>query len=99
MRELLRILAPGGKAFIETPHFTSRMAYAEVEHKHYFSYFMFINITDKLKIKVLEHWLTFYKTYRHCGVGFLANKFPKIYEQFWTYIFPAENVIFVFEKP
>jgi SAM-dependent methyltransferase len=98
IREVLRVLTPGGKAYIETPHFTSRMAYSEPQHKHFFSYFMFVNITDKLSIKVLKHQLTFYKTFRHCGIGFLANKFPKTYERFWTYMFPAENIVFVFEK-
>ena len=100
IEEIYRILKPGGLAWIETPHFSSHSAYADPEHKLYFSYFMFRELTKKLrpKIKIIEWKLTFYKTFRACGIQWLANKDPMHYERFWTYMFPAENVIFQFSK-
>ncbi len=92
MKELTRILKPGGRVFVETPHFSCRVAYSEPQHKLFFSYFMFINIINGLNLEVLEQKITFYKTFRLVGISYLANKFPNTYERFWTYIFPAENV-------
>ncbi len=37
LRELQRMLAPGGRLVIESPHFTSRNAHMDPTHKHAFS--------------------------------------------------------------
>lgn len=98
IHELHRILKPGGKVFIETPHFSCRVAYSEPEHKLFYSYFMFEELKKGLEMKILRHEITFHKIFRFSGIHSLANKFPDTYERFWTYLFPAENVIFSFEK-
>jgi SAM-dependent methyltransferase len=98
MKEILRILKPGGTVFVETPHFSCRVAYSEPQHKFFFSYFMFDNILNGLDFEVLSQKITFYKTFRMCGIAWLANKFPDTYERFWTYIFPAENVTLLARK-
>jgi len=92
MREMCRILKTGGTIFVETPHFSSRVAYSEPQHTLFFSYFMFNNIINGLALEVVEQKITFYKTFRASGISFLANKYPDTYERFWTYMFPAENV-------
>lgn len=99
IRELHRILKPLGTAFIETPHFSCRVAYSEPEHKLFYSYFMFEELTKGLVLKKIRHEITFHKIFRFSGIRCLANRFPDTYERFWTYIFPAENVIFSFQKP
>jgi ubiquinone/menaquinone biosynthesis C-methylase UbiE len=98
MKEMYRILKPGGRIFVETPHFSCRVAYSEPQHKHFFSYFMFSNIINNTKFKVVEQKITFYKSFRFWGIAWLANKDPDNYERFWTYIFPGENVILLAEK-
>lgn len=98
MSEMTRALKPGGTIFVETPHFSCRVAYSEPQHKLFFSYFMFNSITQGLPLEVVEHKLTFFKTFRACGISFLANKYPDIYERFWTYMFPAENVVYLARK-
>lgn len=98
MREICRILKPGGTAFIETPHFSCRVAYSEPQHKLFFSYFMFNSLIKNLNLEVVEQKITFYKSFRMVGISYLANKFPDFYERFWTYIFPAENVILIARK-
>ncbi len=98
MREMIRILKPAGTIFIETPHFSSRVAYSEPQHKLFFSYFMFNSLINGLDLEVIEQRITFYKSFRMIGIGHLANKYPDTYERFWTYMFPAENVILLARK-
>ncbi|MCP4649302.1 MAG: class I SAM-dependent methyltransferase [PVC group bacterium] len=100
IEEIYRILKPGGIVFIETPHFSNYVAYAEPQHKLFYSYFMFREIMSGVRknIEVLQWKLTFYRTFRFVGVQALANKFPVEYERFWTYMFPAENIVLKFKK-
>jgi len=98
IQECYRILKDGGIIFVETPHFSSRVAYSEPDHKRFFSYFMFSSLLSKTKFRRMKQQITFYKTFRFAGISFLANRFPDAYERFWTYIFPAENVILIAKK-
>ena len=98
LQECYRILKPAGSIFIETPHFSSRVAYSEADHKRFFSYFMFNSLLSKTKFTKIKQKITFYKTFRLVGISALANRFPDSYERFWTYIFPAENVIMTASK-
>ena len=98
IQECYRILKTGGTIFIETPHFSSRVAYSETDHKRFFSYFMFSSLLSKTRFRKIEQKISFYKTFSFVGISALANRFPDIYERFWTYIFPAENVILVAQK-
>ena len=59
VKELYRILSPGGTVLIETPHFSSYVCYLETQHKRFFSYFMMINILRPLKFKTLKYEITF----------------------------------------
>ena len=99
LKEIHRMLKPGGTAYIETPHFSCRVAYSEPEHKLFYSYFMFTELLKGLDFKVLRQEITFYKLFRACGIKYWANRFPDTYERFWTYLFPAENVILEVQKP
>jgi SAM-dependent methyltransferase len=98
MSELVPILKPGGTVFIATPHFSSRVAYSEPQHKIFCSYFMLSGLIDGLDLEVIEQKITFYKSFRASGISYLANKNPDHYERFWTYIFPAENVTLLARK-
>lgn len=92
LNEAYRITMPGGTCFIETPHFSCYVAYSEPQHKRYFSYFMIDEILKKVPFKLVKRKITFYKSFRFWGIKYLANKYPRSYERFWTYMFPAENV-------
>jgi len=92
IEELARILKPGGTIFIETPHFTSYVAYSEPQHRLFYSYFLLSNLVRPTGLKTLRQEITFYKTFRMIGIQYLANKWPRTYERFWAYMFPAENV-------
>lgn len=93
IEEIYRILKPGGRAFIETPHFTNYVSYAEPQHNRHFSLFMFEGLCQGINFSKIDKRITFYKTFRACGIASLANMNPKHYERFWAFIFPAENVV------
>jgi hypothetical protein len=59
---------------------------------------MFSSLLSKTKFRKAKTKITFYKTFRLTGISALANRFPDTYERFWTYIFPAENIILIAEK-
>ena len=98
IKEIYRIVKPQGTCFIETPHFSCYVAYSEPQHKRYFSYFMIDEILKKVPFKIAKREITFYKSFRWSGIKYLANKSPRDYEKFWTYLFPAENVTMLLKK-
>ena len=98
MKEVHRITKPNGTCFVETPHFSCYVSYSEPQHKRYFSYFMIDEILKKVSFRIVKKEITFYKTFRLIGIKYLANKYPRNYEKFWTYLFPAENVKVVLRR-
>ena len=101
MEELHRICERGGEIYIEVPYHTSWTANTP-EHKLRFNYFAFDGyldngkikwITTDKKFKVIERRITFNRAFRRYFLHRLFNRFPLYYERFWTYIFPAENLI------
>ena len=101
MGELHRICSKDGEIYIEVPYHTSWAANTP-EHKLRFNYFAFDGYlengktkwmtTDK-KFKAIEKKITFHKAFRRYLLHRVFNRYPLSYERFWTYIFPAENLI------
>lgn len=98
VKEIRRITKPGGACFIETPHFSCYVCYSEPQHKRYCSYFMIDEILKKVPFRIKKREITFFKIFRLVGIKYIANRFPRNYEKFWTYIFPAENIKIWLEK-
>jgi predicted SAM-dependent methyltransferase len=98
VQEAIRILKPGGNLIMEVPHFSNYVAYSDLEHKRYFSYFTFRSLLGEEQLKKTTRLIRFYKTFRFFGLQKLFNKYPEQYERFWTYLFPAETIIAVLEK-
>lgn len=101
LKELHRICSPEGTIYIEVPHFSSWMA-NDPPHKLRFSYFS-LNayladgkswILSEVKFRLLERRVTFHRAFRRYGLHRLWNRFPMAYERFWTYIMPAEHLIY-----
>lgn len=101
MKELYRILKPGGVLILETPHFTYSNAYVDPTHKQFFAYKSFTYFVDgedknyyfDYGFESVEIRLSFNKRlpYNHL-VEWIANKFPTVYEQTPLRLFPAENI-------
>lgn len=98
MDELYRICAADGTVMIEVPHHSGWCAHSP-EHKMYFNYFAFDGYIEgsgnmwlnKKKFKLIKREITFHRSFRQVFLHKLFNRFPKNYERFWTYMFPAEH--------
>lgn len=96
MEEFNRILKPGGKVFLETPHYTWFEAYRHYEHIHMFSvqsfdYFLRGNHHYKTDFGMADKRLFFDDLLNCLGIGWLANRFPRLYEKRLGFIFPATS--------
>lgn len=102
MEELNRITKPGGKIYLETPHYTWFEAYRHIEQHHHFSfgsfdYFLKGNPYYKTDFEISEKYLFFDDLTYLLGVGFLANFFPRFYEKRLAFIFPATSFYVTFQ--
>ena len=92
LRELCRISRNKARIVIQTPHFSSFMAYGDYQHCHAFSVFFLDKLADKLGFRIIDRKIKFHRSLRRYGINWLANKFPLSYERFWAFIFPAEHL-------
>ncbi|MEK6714815.1 MAG: class I SAM-dependent methyltransferase [Candidatus Omnitrophota bacterium] len=97
IKEVYRITKPNGHIILEVPHFSSHGAYGNFQHRYFFTYELMNKLINLIKHKPIKKQIKFYKTFRFFGIQSLANKFPRNYERFWTYIFPAEQIWFEIE--
>ena len=97
LREIHRISKDKAKIIIEVPHFSCYLSYADPTHRRTFSVFAFDKIAPACKFTILVKRITFHRAFRRYCVNLFANKFPKAYERFWTYLFPAEHLHFELE--
>ncbi|MEK7818820.1 MAG: methyltransferase domain-containing protein [Bacteroidota bacterium] len=97
INEIIRISKNGGTIRIITPHYSSQLSYGDLEHFHHFGWISFARLENSslLKIKKQKIWFTdFYKVF---GISLLANLFPRKWEKYLAFIFPALYVEFFFE--
>jgi len=97
LRQLHGISKNKAKVIIEVPHFSCYLSYGDPAHKRAFSVFSFDKIAPRCNFKILMRKITFHRAFRRYKINFLANKFPKGYERFWTFLFPAEHLHFELE--
>ena len=105
MEEIHRISISGGIIHIKVPYYTSFDAFTDPTHIHFFTsrsfdYFredFVYNYYTTARFDILDMHLTFLKLkqlgglspHKLLGIEFFANRFLKIYEAFFAYIFPA----------
>jgi len=105
MEECYRLLKPGGKIAINTPHFSSVEAYRHWQHCHYFakgSFDFFCEDSHEWEFYNCHYRLAdskiFFDDLSNClAIGLLANLFSWQYERRLAWIFPAASVYFVLE--
>jgi SAM-dependent methyltransferase len=108
IREVYRVLKPGGTFHFEVPHFSSCDMYTDPTHKSFFSYrsvdyyvndgnmlnnFKYLEDVDFLLIK---RNITFWgsKKVFDKPQEFVFNKIPGFYERKLAWMFPAHQLVF-----
>lgn len=100
--EIHRVLKPDGVLRVIAPYYASPGAFYDLTHKHFFGYKSFDQFFDNrpygyvpgVRFKLLSRRLVFAKAHQLLGISFLANRFPRIYEDFLAGIAPAREVRF-----
>ncbi len=110
--EVFRVLKKGGRFLIRTPHLSSAPDLSNLTHISIFGYktldpFLLDKDMSPVernsqiqseKFKLIKKKIIFGRIYRHLGLEYLANKYPDVYEGFFTFIFPAREMHFELEK-
>ncbi len=93
MEEFHRLVRPGGRVRIETPHYTDYSSFCDPTHKHHLNSFSFRYFGENhggfgyysrarfreisVRVKLLSFW-------RWLGFEFLVNHFPR-FRRFWEF--------------
>jgi ubiquinone/menaquinone biosynthesis C-methylase UbiE len=89
MNEVHRMAKDGAEVRIITPHYTSQLSYGDLEHFHHFGYITFRTLQNSGLFRIKKHKIWFTDFYKVIGVSFLANRFPRRWEKYFGFIFPA----------
>ena len=109
MEEFHRLVRPGGRVRIETPHYTDFSSFCDPTHKHHLNSFSFryFGTNDagfgyytsakfreiSLRVRLLSFW-------RWLGFEYLVNAFPR-FRRFWEhylcYVVRGKSMEFEFE--
>jgi SAM-dependent methyltransferase len=109
MEEFHRLVKPGGRVRIETPHYTDFSSFCDPTHKHHLNSFSFRYFGDNhggfgyytaakfreisVRVKLLAFW-------RWLGFEWLVNRFPR-FRKFWEfylcYVIRGKAMEFEFE--
>ncbi|NJL94245.1 MAG: class I SAM-dependent methyltransferase [Anaerolineae bacterium] len=98
MTELHRVLAPGGELWVEVPYYACVGAFGDPTHVRFFAYHTFrfwtadtdqANWFSRARFQITRRKLVFGRVHRLLGIGWLANQFPDVYENFFAFWFPA----------
>lgn len=105
MEEIHRITAPGGLVWVKVPYYTSFDAYTDPTHAHFFTSRSFDYFRDNyaysyyttVRFAIEEMRLNFLRLkqlggrspHQLLGIEWFANRWVKIYEAYFAYIFPA----------
>ncbi len=94
MNEVLRIAKHGATIRIITPHYASQLSYGDLEHYHHFGWISFAQLANTGLFKIQKYKIWFTDLYKVFGISLLANLFPRRWEKYLAFIFPALYVEF-----
>jgi SAM-dependent methyltransferase len=89
MNEVHRISKNGALVRIITPHYSSQLSYGDLEHFHHLGYITFLTLQNTRLFAIRKHKIHFTDVYKVLGMNLLANWFPRRWEKYLCFIFPA----------
>jgi SAM-dependent methyltransferase len=89
MNEVHRIAKHGATIRIITPHYSSQLSYGDLEHFHHLGYITFLTLQNSKLFALKKHKLYFTDIYKVLGISLLGNWFPRRWEKYFAFIFPA----------
>ena len=104
INELYRIIKPGGILCIKVPYFAHPDAFRDPTHRRFFTLRSFDYFTEEdkeysfyteKKFNLLRRRLTFGSLKKVIPfIELFANQFPRVYETFFSRLFPAQTIEF-----
>ena len=93
MEEFHRLLRPGGRLRVETPHYTDFSSFCDPTHRHHLNSFSFryfgenhggFGYYSPARFREISVRVTLLALWRWLGFEFLVNRFPR-FRRFWEY--------------
>lgn len=105
MEEIHRIGRPGARVEITTPHFSCANSFTDPTHRRHLGCFSLDYFTGEnqwdfytaARFRLVKRRLRFYGRYKNLHVSWLANRFPRFYEEHLTWMLPAWYLAFELE--
>lgn len=102
MEEMHRITRPGGRIHIVTPHYSCANSYTDPTHRRHLGYYSFDYFTGEnqwgfysgARFRLAGRTLRFYGRYKNAVPQWIANRFPRFYEEHLAWIMPAWYLVF-----
>ncbi len=109
MEEFHRLVRPGGRVRIETPHYTDYSSFCDPTHKHHLNSFSFRYFGDdhggfgyysRARFREISVRVTLLRFWRYLGFEFLVNRsraFRRFWEFYLCYVVRGKAMEFEFE--
>lgn len=101
MAELHRVARPGAVIDIIVPYFPCVGAFGDPTHVRFFTYYTLDHFTTRpdlhswfsdVRFEIRSRHIGFGRLHRLLGIGWLANRFPHVYENFFAFWFPGRTL-------
>jgi len=109
MEEFHRLVRPGGRVHIETPHYTDYSSFCDPTHKHHLNSFSFryfgedhggFGYYTKARFREISVRMKLLAFWKWLGFEFMVNKFPrfrKFWEHYLCFVVRGKSMEFDFE--
>lgn len=99
MAEIKRILKSNGTTKVRVPHFSAWNNYGDPTHKWQYSIKMCENPLFNQGMKVIKKKIIFSDNKILRLFNFIPNIWPTAYDRFFAFIFPSNELYWIFQKP